>query len=139
MNNTIRRAPQALHANKNESTKEVYQAEIVRATDSDDLVASKASVPPSVLEVADALAGNDFIMYPNPTQGKVNVKFDYAVGESVQWALINQMGVVVERGSMNAGMEKFEIETGDYPRGVYYLSIKGASHEFKYRKLMVNK
>ena len=119
-------------------TKEIYQALKFRASDNLALVSDKNSTDDgSLITGVEELRNTDFSMYPNPSNDLVTVKFDAQVSEGVEWVLFDQTGRVFDQGVETPGFDRFRIETRDFPAGMYYISIKGDTHDFKYRKLVI--
>ncbi len=120
-------------------TKQILQALRIRSGDADVAIArNKDGMDDgSLVTGLDELRNMDFTLYPNPSNQRVTVSFSDRVGEQVEWVLFDQSGRVYSQGSQIAGFETFEINTNDFPMGMYYLSVKGATHEFRYKKLMI--
>ncbi|MFY0626013.1 MAG: Ig-like domain-containing protein [Reichenbachiella sp.] len=122
------------------NTKEIYQSVKYSAKDGSLIVDAKNTADDGTgnpITGIDELANMDYTMYPNPSNDRVTIKFNDNVGENLEWVIFDQAGRLYNQGVMNAGVDRFEMSTNDFPNGMYYMSIKGESHEFRYKKLMV--
>ncbi len=81
-----------------------------------------ASVSP--LEVKDAL------IYPNPTEGRVNIGLESTLAQDLDISLVDASGKTVHQVVMNAqtGWNDYQLDLPEaLPRGIYMLQLKGAN------------
>lgn len=79
----------------------------------------------------------DFKVYPNPTQGKMNVQLELETPTEMLIQITNNLGQVVleKTNQYEAGKQNIEIDAQDLPTGVYQLQIK--SNKFIATKTIV--
>lgn len=92
--------------------------------------------------IVDACTGVDeiglegVIMYPNPSNGYVSIDAK-SVSVSMNIEIINQIGSVVYRGSLQAGMVN-KLDVSSFANGVYYVKISN-SNAITTNKLILQK
>jgi hypothetical protein len=76
-------------------------------------------------------------VYPNPTEGQVNVALSKDFGSEVQLMVRNTNGqVVLTQSYSNSGL--LSINLSDMPAGVYYLSVQSESHSASQKVTLVD-
>ena len=64
-------------------------------------------------------------LFPNPTTGMINVRFEGDISTIVSITAFNTMGnMVLEINDRKSIDQQIEIDLSDYQPGVYYLNIK---------------
>ncbi|MGL1887682.1 MAG: T9SS type A sorting domain-containing protein [Reichenbachiella sp.] len=123
---------------QNRLTKEIYQAEIIKASDANGVVWDKSSELVDILNAGD-LIGNqmDFDMYPNPTDNAVTIRFNSTMTEKVNWMIFDQSGRVFDQGEATPGVGRFDLKTDRFPSGVYYMQMRGDSRDYGHKKLII--
>lgn len=74
-----------------------------------------------------SFTAKQFVVYPNPTAGQVQVKALFPVEEQITWQLSDILGRVLLRGEMN--QQALQIDLASLPVGSYHLLM--ISHEGK--------
>lgn len=110
---------------QNNTTKEVLNADFV------NVVATG---------VEENLLDNSLRVFPNPSNGLVNVVFDLPAGEKATLEVTNVLGEVVYSASRNvgAGAQRELIDLGSLNNGVYYMTITAGDLKST-RKVTLNK
>ncbi len=96
---------------QNEQTKEVYQA-------------SYKEVEGLITGLPDYISeeiGLDFIAYPNPTQGDLNLVFKESLKSAVTIDIYNSIGQSVFTDELGKGDDFAALDLSGLPNGVYYL------------------
>jgi Secretion system C-terminal sorting domain len=87
--------------------------------------------------------GNNLNLYPNPTNGKVNVIFTSVEGETASINIMDISGRLVKTeniGKLNSSEEMtFSFETSDLKSGVYLVNINSNAGVKRISKLIVTK
>jgi len=80
---------------------------------------------------------DEFVVYPNPTEGKLNLKLDAELKGNVEIRIMNMNGQMVYSESLNGLTDSVDksIDLNNQPKGVYLLSI--ITEEGKYDKKFV--
>jgi glycosidase len=77
------------------------------------------------------------MIFPNPTQGAVEVLLDFPEGQNLEWHLTDLNGRVVERGVfLNAYQSVETLDFSNLPKGLYLLRIV-SEHEQMTKRLML--
>lgn len=97
-------------------TKEVYQSIRVKPN----------TAPPTVLASEPTLKLPQLKLYPNPAEEIVTLDLGESLKDDCTWELVNTLGVVVGKGELQKGIEKAQIQTAQYPRGMYLVRITQA-------------
>ena len=86
---------------------------------------------------AEGLATVGLGVYPNPTEGQLNVALSKDFGSEVQLMVRNTNGQVVwSQSYSNNGL--LNINMSDMPAGVYYLSVQSESHSASQKVTLVD-
>ncbi len=83
---------------------------------------------------------NNITVYPNPTQGEINVEYNFSRDKEVNINLYNSIGMVVfkESYAVQPGGYKKYYDFSDLTAGIYYLSIENQGKEIR-KKLVINR
>lgn len=94
-------------------------------------------------ESSNVSVGNNLSLYPNPTNGLVNVLFNSVEGETASISIMDISGRMVKTediGKLNSSEEvSFAFETSDLKAGVYIVNINSNSGVKRVSKLIVTK
>jgi hypothetical protein len=94
-------------------------------------------------EHAKPSIGNNLNLYPNPSNGQVNVTFTSVEGETASIAIMDISGRLVKTvdiGKINSSEEiNFAFETADLKSGVYIVNINSNAGIKRVSKLIVTK
>lgn len=66
---------------------------------------------------------NDFRIYPNPSEGKVNLNFLSPATVNTRYKLINGQGMVLRSAEVPSGSVLIPLETQDLKSGIYYVEV----------------
>ncbi|MFC2126283.1 PKD domain-containing protein [Bacteroidota bacterium] len=117
---------------QDKETKEIFQASYV------PILSQKTSEPPTGIEedlIAQDLA--NVVLYPNPTRKYLYVDFGREVLNDYIWEIIDHRGVIMGRGEIWKGTDRFEIDTSLLPNGLHIL-LMGTKDGLKlHRKITV--
>lgn len=123
---------------QNKNTKEVYQVNSTR-----NLTIYAGSVD-SVKIIVEELEDKDGIeittmqLYPNPAQNAFNVEFDKALEGNYQWRLVDAIGQRVREGEVQAGTDLMQVNTEEFPSGMYIFSIYN-DKVYTQRKVLISR
>ena len=95
-----------------------------------------------VEEDAKPIEGKNLTLYPNPTNGNVNIIFSGEEGETATLQVMDISGRVVlseNLGKLNAGEVNHRFETNTLNAGVYIVNIQSNSKVKRVTKLIVTK
>jgi hypothetical protein len=82
------------------------------------------------LSITNTLQAANIQVYPNPTDGKVNIAMHSASTENYHAQVFNAFGAsVVEQDFVNEMGNSISIDLSAQAKGVYYLKISNAQHE----------
>ncbi|MEM7039145.1 MAG: T9SS type A sorting domain-containing protein, partial [Bacteroidota bacterium] len=75
----------------------------------------------------DPQAANDLQLFPNPTEGQTQIRWEHDYRGQVQLQIRNMLGQVVEQVRMekNAQMMEAQIELDGVSSGLYFVELKG--------------
>ena len=64
-------------------------------------------------------------VYPNPTDGLVNISFDKIIEQNINIRLVDAFGKEVYRKQFNVSFETsiIDFDISNYPKGVYSIAI----------------
>jgi hypothetical protein len=112
------------------STKEIYQAAFARGSQSvgDDIIDGTLDKHISDWNVD---------VYPNPASDAATVFFGGSSRQKLTWTLLDEVGKIVDQGSVSAGMEGFEINTSNHASGMYLLKIQDELGGITCKKIVV--
>ncbi len=110
---------------QNNTTKEVLNADFVNVT---------------ATGVEENLLDRSLRVFPNPSNGLVNVVFDLPAGETATLEVTNVLGEVVYSATRNvgAGAQRELVDLGSLNNGIYYMTITAGDLKST-RKVTLNK
>ncbi len=100
-----------------------YQIHVVAHNQCGDSPMANYSVPPK--NGINEIIGNlSYHIYPNPTNGILNIEID-GINENIEMSIINPQGSVIKTESISRhnAMFKKEIDMSAYARGIYFIRI----------------
>ena len=99
----------------------------VTATDAHDCEATLSAMAGTTTAEEQVLT-NGVQIFPIPTPGNVQVVFKNPLPAAIQARLSDGRGTVLWQTQFSGG-SRFEVPLGDYPSGVYWLSLGGAVYK----------
>lgn len=112
---------------QDESTKEVYQAAM-------DTIGIFSGTDPEIPGNGSDLP---FIVYPNPASQRVFVRFEKPISGDVRIALCNNLGSIVYAGQFSGTTGEIEVQTADYPNGLYVIRVIAGNQVMETKKLTI--
>ncbi|PBQ31921.1 hypothetical protein CNR22_09110 [Sphingobacteriaceae bacterium] len=81
----------------------------------------------------------DLHFYPNPTNGKFNLKFELADKGNTEITILNGEGILVYNEELKnfSGIYDKEIDLSKNPKGIYFVKIRQGNHS-QLKKLILN-
>ncbi len=95
------------------NTKEIYQV------NSDD--STKVFDPTGLGDQWALNQSYEFILYPNPTNGQLNLRFEEILDESVRIRIYDHLGKVVRDEFLEANRYEIELDVYELPAGIYFV------------------
>ncbi len=92
---------------------------------------------PCVVTASQEQQGHGFKVYPNPTSGSVNIKFDGAEMEALEVLVYNSMGQTAFERRVTPTGNPIQLELQHLESGVYFLAIHSADREYKTYRLVI--
>ncbi len=79
--------------------------------------------------------------YPNPTSDQINIEFPFDANENLSVVIINSLGKIVMRETMNAseGINRVTLDLNNVSEGHYVISIRNENSILGVRKMQVIK
>jgi large repetitive protein len=111
---------------QNASTQEIYQAAVV-AIGND----------PSVITGLEALTAEDVSVFPNPASKEFTIELPSVTTQKVTYQLVDQVGRVVNAGSISEGQRSTTVNTQDFTSGLYIIQLGGGTSDRVIRKKVV--
>ena len=110
-------------------SKVIYQSSSVDITGKADIVTGIGD---------DLLLGEQKMrVYPNPADQHIVIAYPQKSVEDLRWAIYDQTGRIFKQGTTIKGFEGFEVDTIDFPEGLYFVSVIGEKTKFQNKKLMI--
>jgi hypothetical protein len=81
------------------------------------------SSSPCANSISEEILDNAITVYPNPTEGIVNISFDEYKFENAAVLVYNSLGALIEQYNVKDGATQLEINLAAQPSGLYYVSI----------------
>ncbi|NRA51902.1 MAG: lamin tail domain-containing protein, partial [Phaeodactylibacter sp.] len=66
-------------------------------------------------------------LFPNPTSGSLNVRFEQSVDEQTVIVVRNQFGQALKQQQVPSAAIQTQIDVADLPAGIYYLEVQGGA------------
>lgn len=78
------------------------------------------------------------ILYPNPTNDKLNVIFEASSLEDGQLEIVDALGRIIQSRSLQvvSGINRVELNTMTLAAGIYYVNISFGDHEINFQKFV---
>jgi hypothetical protein len=89
-----------------------------------------------------ATTENNLVIYPNPTNGNVNVSFNSVDGETASVTVTDINGRLVKMenlGKLYSGQGNYSFETNDLSAGMYIVNVSSSAGVKRVAKLIVSK
>jgi Secretion system C-terminal sorting domain/Fibronectin type III domain len=67
----------------------------------------------------------EFLLYPNPAIGYVNITLPEAAAKDLQVRVTNQMGQIVKTSRVSTGIQLIKLDISELPKGIYAVAIIG--------------
>ena len=82
---------------------------------------------------------NNFLVYPNPTRGILNIEFDILDNKKSSLSIVNILGEVVCNENIENKTSKYstKIDLSNYSNGIYFVKIK-TNHKIISRKIILH-
>ena len=77
-----------------------------------------AAFESKLASAGEVLNRSDFIIYPNPTEGKIRI--DISEAEAVEYKIVSHLGKVVKQGQVISGSA---IDLRGHPDGMYFMQV----------------
>ena len=117
---------------QDKNTKEIYQGNWV-----DSARLNTWSGEP---EYNDIVPGSvEYTLYPNPTNGLANMKFENSLESNYQLNIFNQVGVLVGQEIIPNGTTQYSFDIGGLTPGMYFIMLNDGDHKVAIKKLMLSK
>ncbi|HMP99055.1 MAG TPA: PKD domain-containing protein [Cyclobacteriaceae bacterium] len=114
---------------QNESSRQVYQAEILKANINQlDLI---TGVEKTLMD------NNKLSFYPNPANKVLNIQFAEVLAEPVRINLMDQMGKMLQQSGIDAGGRAVQLDTENYAAGLYFIQLESASGTITRQKIII--
>lgn len=110
---------------QNNLTKEIYQA-----------VSDTLSITVGVDKI-DAMKGEGFYLYPNPSVNRLTVEFENELKGDTYITIYDFTGVVIRTFKAGYGQKEYVIENTGLKPGIYLVRVSSAGLDFGYKKLVV--
>ena len=85
---------------------------------------NKTVIIPFITALKNNNSSSTLSIYPNPTTGNFNLKYDVTTNETVYLDLINSLGQVVQQQILSLGKEHFISFKNKLPKGIYQIQLK---------------
>ncbi len=79
-------------------------------------------------------------LFPNPAKENTTLKINSLKTTDIQISVYNMLGEVIEseKSSLTAGENEVKLNTKDYPKGVYFVTVPDGSNSVITKKLVIN-
>jgi hypothetical protein len=104
---------------QNEDTKEIYQAAYVPFM---ELTGT------GIFDHPGNVKALNYVVYPNPASGEVNLKFGQVLNETSQMQVFNELGALMEIQTLKKGNDLFTFNVSGYKQGVYLIKVTNAGN-----------
>ena len=109
-------------------TGEAFDDEVLCAEGQQGLV-----MPPALNSVQFTTA----VVYPNPAQNAVTVRFAGKIDRGQQMALLSPLGQTLQVYDLPEGETRFSMDISGMPQGIYYLKLFGNGQQAEIIKLVI--
>ncbi len=86
---------------------------------------------PTVISTGYKELNDQFTLYPNPTQGTINIQLNSKLkkGSNISIHVLNVAGIQVKKYDFDSISKKSTLDLGDLSKGVYFIKIIGEDFE----------
>lgn len=89
------------------------------------------------VNVFEPIEINDFILYPNPTEGIINIQFSQEMNPNIHVAFVDLLGRKVKESMISSnGDNRFQIDAGDIPSGTYLIILNDGERRYNQTFIM---
>lgn len=84
----------------------------------------------SLASVNENFNNNNFIIYPNPAQSQIRIKFELLETKNVSFEIRNvlgQMVKIIENRAFSTGKNKIEIDVSEFSKGIYFVQLQSTN------------
>jgi len=67
----------------------------------------------------------DFQLYPNPSNGLINIRFPNSLSRYIQWSIVDIAGRKshLPDNKVSGNTSQFQVDLSDFPKGVYFIQM----------------
>ena len=76
-------------------------------------------------------------LYPNPAHKEVNIRFRTPPGTEHDYMLLDQRGVIMQRGKITPGQQQEIVDTSLLPGGMYFLLMNSEEYIYPTQKIVI--
>ncbi len=113
---------------QNSKTGEIYQAQV-----------SGIINDPNVVTGIGELTAEDISVFPNPANKEFTIELPSITTQKVEYQLFDQVGKVIQTGSINEGQRSKTINSEDFSNGIYIIQLNSGADNVIRKKVMVFK
>jgi hypothetical protein len=113
---------------QNSKTGEIYQAQV-----------SGVINDPNVVTGIGELTAEDISVFPNPANKEFTIELPSVTTQKVEYQLFDQVGKVIQTGSINEGQRSKTINSEDFSNGIYIIQLNSGADNVIRKKVMVFK
>jgi hypothetical protein len=113
---------------QNYKTREIYQSAVV-AVGND----------PTVVTGIGELTAEDVSIFPNPANKEFTIELPSVTTQKVEYQLFDQVGKIIQTGSINEGQRSKTINSEDFSNGIYIIQLNSGADNVIRKKVMVFK
>jgi len=92
----------------------------------------------ATIGVAEAATLNEFTVYPNPAKNRVVMNYNLTNTNNAKVYMTNMLGSRVLETTLDPNATQHEISVGEYPSGVYFLSVVSDDKVLKTERLVIS-
>ena len=92
-----------------------------------EVIQKSAEVVQEAVSIVDAEVQDQFLMYPNPTNGEVTVTWNNTYEGGLILNVLNSTGQIMQIEEIQPDWNQIELDLGDYSAGMYYIQISDPS------------
>ncbi len=81
-------------------------------------------VPPASLSVSDFDDENNFQIYPNPTNGEINIRYNFSDTTRVSYEILTAHGAIVTNNTFSDNNNREKLDISSLAKGLYLLKLK---------------
>ncbi len=98
-----------------------------------DMYIDNVTIGTVATEITEQSSNNQFSVYPNPFSDKTSLTLNLEYNENVTVNIYNSIGQMVysiNKGQMNQGTNKIELNNESLSNGIYFITINAGTHSF---------